>query len=308
MRISKSRLTVFLAMACWVLSLLDRPVEASSNDLVLSAEQAGSRVIVRVGDDEFTQYKFDSAQKYPYFWPINGPRSGRSVTTESSQPWPHHHSLFFGCDKVNGGNYWQDANDRGQIRSMGVKVLQAKGKSVVIRDHCRWERPDHPAVFDDLRVYTITAPSVDLRWIEVDVTLTALVNVHVPKTNHSLFSVRVSKDLSVAGGGTLINANNQRAEAGTFGQRAIWCDMSGTLGDEVEGIAVLVHPENAWSPCRWFTRDYGFMSPTPMYWLDDAGWRLPRGKSIRLRYLVVIHAGDAEAAHLSGVFNHWAGR
>jgi hypothetical protein len=39
----------------------------------------------------------------------------------------------------------------------------------------------------------------------------------------------------------------------------------------VEGIALLDHPGNPWSPCKWFTRDYGFISPSPFNWLDQAG-------------------------------------
>ena len=76
-----------------------------------------NQVVVTVGGQLFTCYKFDAAQKYPYFWPVNGPASGKSITTETSEPYPHHHSLFFGCDRVNGGNYWQESNERGQILS-----------------------------------------------------------------------------------------------------------------------------------------------------------------------------------------------
>ena len=85
----------------------------------LSVERLDDRIVVRVDDRTFTCYRFGAGQKYPYFYPVNGPRSGVSVTTESSLPWPHHRSLFFGSDKVNGGNYWQEGNDQGQIVSRG---------------------------------------------------------------------------------------------------------------------------------------------------------------------------------------------
>ena len=74
----------------------------------LRAEQLDDRIRVTLGDQLVTEYRYSPAQKYPYFYPVVGPRTGESVTTESSEPYPHHQSLFFGLDFVNGGNYWQD--------------------------------------------------------------------------------------------------------------------------------------------------------------------------------------------------------
>ena len=81
----------------------------------LQAKIETDKIVVTIQDQLFTCYKFADSQKYPYFWPVNGPASGQSITTETSEPYPHHHSLFFGCDRVNGGNYWQESNARGQI-------------------------------------------------------------------------------------------------------------------------------------------------------------------------------------------------
>jgi len=302
------RRTAFAGSLVIILLIGGFCVEAVCGQIPVSAERSGKEIVVRVGKKVFTKYKFAESQKYPYFWPVNGPQSGKSVTTESSQPWPHHHSLFLGCDHVNGGNYWQDVNRRGQIVSKEVKLLQAKGNSVVIQDRCTWERPDHPAVFEDKRRFTLTAPSDAVRIIDADITLTALVDVQVTKTNHSLFSARVKKELSVKGGGTMINSAGQRGEKATFGRKAKWLDMSGRRDGVIEGIAILDHPKNPWSPCRWFTRDYGFMSPTPMNFLGKEGWQLAKGESVRLRYRVVVHQGSADEANLSALFDQWAGK
>ena len=102
----------------------------------VEAKVQGDQVVVSVAGEVFTCYKFGAGQKYPYFWPVNGPASGQSITTETSQPYPHHHSLFFGCDRVNGGNYWQDVNERGQIVSQGPKIVEAAGQRVAFTDTC----------------------------------------------------------------------------------------------------------------------------------------------------------------------------
>jgi hypothetical protein len=268
----------------------------------VSAQLEQEQVKVFVADRLFTGYKFAKSQKYPYFWPVNGPLSGKSITTETSQPYPHHHSLFFGCDRVNGGNYWQEGNERGQIVSLGPKLIETSGRHVLFTDKCLWQQPGKKPIMLDSRRIVIAAPSESLRFIDFDITLDPLVDIHILKTNHSLFSARVMPELSVSSGGRLINAEGKAGEEGTWGVASPWCDYSGTRDNVTEGIAILQHPANRWFPCNWFTRDYGFFSPTPMFWLKDGFLDLPKGETLTLRYRVVIHAGDVEAANIDGLF------
>lgn len=268
----------------------------------LQAKIEAGKVVVTIGDQLFTCYKFDASQKYPYFWPVNGPTSGQSVTTETSQPYPHHHSLFFGCDRVNGGNYWQDVNERGQILSAGPKLVTSSGRQVVITDRCHWRRPGQEPIMLDTRRIRITAPSETLRYIDFQIRLEPLTDIRILKTNHALFSARVAPELSVKSGGTLINAEGKQTEKGTFATPSPWCDYSGTRTGKTEGLAIFQHPSNRWYPCRWFTRDYGFFSPTPMYWLENDRLELPKGQALTLNYRVVVHTGDAQNAQIATLF------
>ncbi len=279
------------------------PTQAAEQELTVRLD--GDRVAVHVDGKLFTAYKFADSQKYPYFWPVNGPVSGKSITTESSQPYPHHHSLFFGCDKVNGGNYWQDVNKRGQIVSKGPKITEASGKRVLFSDECLWRRPGFEPIISDTRRIVISAPSEDVRLIDFEITLKPLVDIEILKTNHALFSARVVPELSVKSGGTLVNAEGKTAEAGTFGKNSPWCDYSGTRNGVIEGIAILQNPANRWFPSKWFTRDYGFFSPTPMYWLEAGRLELPKGKTVELKYRVVVHAGDAKQARIAEKFEQY---
>jgi hypothetical protein len=260
------------------------------------------RVVVNVDGELFTCYKFASSQKYPYFWPVNGPLSGKSITTETSEPYPHHHSLFFGCDRVNGGNYWQDVNERGQIFSQGPKIVKASGQQIVLTDTCLWKQPGKEPVIEDQRQITICAPSEKLRIIDFKIIVKPLVDIEILKTNHSLFSARVVPELSVQSGGTLINAEGNTSEKGTFGAASAWCDYSGMRDDITEGIAILQNPKNRWYPSKWFTRDYGFFSPTPMYWLEGDKLTLAKGEKSTLEYRVVVHGGDSKTANIAGLF------
>lgn len=269
----------------------------------LSAYAFGANVWVRLDNRVFTCYRANVDQKYPYFYPLTGPTTGLPMTDETCEPYPHHRSVFFGCDRVNGANYWQEGNDRGQIVSRGPKLapLRRQGGSnqtgaAVITDVCDWRVPGESPVIEDQRRYTITAPSRDVRLLDVDITVAAKVDIHISRTNHSLFGVRVARELAPVGGGLLINGNGQIGEKATLGLPARWCGYQGQRLGITESIVVMDHPGNPWSPdCPWFTRDYGNISPTPFLWIDEQkGWDLPAGKSIRLRYRVVVARGGIE--------------
>ena len=278
---------------------------AGSTAPAMSAERLDDRIVVRVKNQTFTSYRFGAGQKYPYFYPVNGPLSARTITTESAMPYPHHRSLFFGCDKVNGGNYWQEGNEQGQIVSRGASIAKNGPDFVLLQDDCEWRKPGQNPIIADHREIRIEAPTAELRIIDFHVTMTALADIRIERTNHALFSARVEPELSVRGGGTLINAEGATAEKGTYGIGSAWCDYSGTHLGVTEGIAIFDSPQNRWFPCKWFTRDYGFFSPTPMEWIGPEGFTLKQGDRLPLRYRVVVHAGGVRQAGIGNLFHQW---
>jgi len=276
----------------------------------LKAEIKGTQIDVSVEGKLFTSYRFDAKLKKPYLWPVIGPKSGKSVTVESvADQFPHHNSVWFGCDRVNNQNFWQPHGkiENGHVKSVGAKLVQAAGDAVVFTDECIWQKPGAEPVIRDQRRVAISAPSPDLRLIDFEITLRMLTDVTIKKTNHSLFSVRMMPELSVKAGGILVNAQGDRGEKKTFGVASPWCGFYGTRDGIVEGVALLQHPANRWYPCKWFTRDYGFMSPTPMYWPSNGKeQRFPKGEELTLQYRVVVHAGDAEQTGIAKLFGVYA--
>ena len=269
----------------------------------LNAVKVGSKINVTIDGKFFTSYIFTSDEKYPFFYPVNGPLSGGSVTSMRNGEYPHHSSLFFGCDQVNGGNYWQEGLERGRIISVNAEILQEGGDTVTISDECIWSRPGVLSPIKDNRRIIITSPSPSVRQIDFEITMEMLTEVHILKTNHSLFSVRMASDLSVKNGGMMINAEGARGEKDTFGKPSAWMDYSGKRGEFHEGLAILQHPSNPWYPSPWFTRDYGFISPTPMYWPENGAETVfKKGDVLRLRYRVLVHGGSAEEAKIGELF------
>jgi hypothetical protein len=282
---------------------------AGENTDGLTTYQLGPQLWVRLNNRPLTCYRAHRSQKYPYLHPLAGPLSGMSLTDETTLPWPHHRSLFFGCDRVNGGNYWQEDYEKGQVLSTGPKLGKATRDSVEILDACEWQKPGGPVVMKDQRKITVTVAGDRLRFVDWEIEWQAVENVTVLKTNHSLFSMRAALDITPKGGGNLVNAEGDAGEKGTFGKKSAWCDFFGkranAAGEVVEGIAIFDHPKNPWAPTPWFTRDYGFASPTPMNFVEKQ-WELAAGKSVSLRYRVVLHAGTPKEAGLDAVYKEWA--
>jgi len=275
----------------------------------ITAVKVGSRIDVSIDGKFFTSYIFAENEKYPFFFPVNGPLSGVSVTSMRNAEYPHHSSLFFGCDMVNGGNWWQEGLERGRIISVNAEIVKQGGDTAIITDECIWSRPGAVSPIKDSRKYIITAPSKDMYQIEVEIVMEMLTDVRILKTNHSLFSARMSADLSVRNGGTMINAEGLKGEKETFGKKSAWIDYYGKRGTGFEGLAILQHPSNPWYPSPWFTRDYGFMSPTPMYWPEnDKDMFFKKGTVLTLRYLVAVHSGDYNQAKISEVFKSFSSR
>jgi hypothetical protein len=276
----------------------------------VSSYPFGANLWVRVDGRPFTCYRANQDQKGPYFFPIYGPATGLPMTEEAGEPYPHHRSLFFGCDAVNGYNFWQTGNDRGQIVSRGPQedlAVKDSSRTAAISDVCDWRVPGQKPIIEDTRRFEICAPSADLGQIYAHITLKALADIHVKTTNHSFFALRCDRGLAPAGGGKLINSKGDSGEKATYGKPAAWCGFEGTRLGVTESIVMLDHPKNPWGPdCPWFTRDYGFISPTRLMWVDAGGWRLRAGEAIALRYQVLVMKGRIEKDRVDPIWQEFA--
>lgn len=279
------------------------PMETILAQGTVTAEKIGSKIDVYIDGRFFTSYTFSQDNKYPFFYPVNGP-SGASVTSMRNSNYPHHSSLFFAADHVNEGNYWQEGLDEGQIISVKTDILESGGDRVVIADECLWVRPGAESPIKDTRRITITSPGDNIYKIVFEVSLLPLQDVTIERNNHSLFSGRMDPDLAVINGGTMINADGEKGEDGTFGEVSDWIAYYGERGSGVEGMTIMQHPDNDWSQAPWFTRDYGFFSPTPIYWPEDeeAGTFMRKGEAVDLKYGVIVHKGNPDEAGIPGLF------
>jgi hypothetical protein len=310
-RIYFTVITLFMTVLMYGQStVFSAAIRDGSKETVVSAVENGEQIDVSIDGRLFTSYCFHSNEKYPFFFPVNGPVSGSGVTSMRNEEYPHHSSLFFSCDRVNGGNYWQEGLERGRIVSTGVSLMaqsnETAGSQIIIEDECIWQRPGAESPIIDRRKITISSPSKNLFQLDFDVEMKMLMDVTILQTNHSLFSIRLAPDLSVKQGGVMVNADGNQGEKETFGKVSPWMDCYGTRETGVEGIALLQHPSNKWFPSPWFTRDYGFVSPTPMYWPQDGkATVLKKGEKVKLRYRVLVHGGDTKQADIDKLYEQY---
>lgn len=266
---------------------------------------ADKNLWIRKDNQVIAAYRTDPNQKYPYIYPLAGPISRVSVTSESAQPWPHHRSVFMGADRVNKGNYWQEGSDRGQIFSTKLELKRAEKDEVEFTDICVWKHPEQDPIIEDARKYVLSWKNPDYYTLDLDFSMKMLQDVHIEKTNHGFFGVRVEQDLAPAGGGNLVSSEGGVGEKETFSKPAKWMAFYGKRRfnpSVTEGVAVFCPPKEPFENCPWFTRDYGNISPMPFLFREE-GFSWKKGETLKGLYRIVVFAGTPADVDLTSLWN-----
>lgn len=249
----------------------------------------GTRIQVHIDDNLFTAYRFSPDQHLPYFYPLIAP-DGTGVTIEFPAPYPHHRSLWLGHGNVNGTDFWKGGPKNGRIIHTGI-LWSEEGEEAILAVQAEWKTPEGQTLLTDERYFRFWGEG-NFRFLDAEFLLRPEGgSVLLGRTNHALFSVRVHPSLSVLGGGRLRNSEGGINEAGTMGKEARWCLYERVSAGKSVGIAVFDHPLNPWHPPPWFTRDYGFFSPSPFYWRE---FLLTPDTTLRLRYRVVVFSASLD--------------
>ncbi|OHB65075.1 MAG: hypothetical protein A2Y77_11880 [Planctomycetes bacterium RBG_13_62_9] len=112
--------------------------------------------------------------------------------------------------------------------------------------------------------------------------------------------------------GRILDDQGRRNEKGIWGQPAAWCDYSGWIGDTFAGVMVMPDPRND-LPCRWHTRDYGFLAANPF---GQAVFtrgpvrqtEVKPGQPFRLRFGILIHSGGEDNVDLDAAYRDYLQR
>ncbi len=294
---------------------------ACNNDTSQSVEAVADedRITVMVNGEVFTAYLFGQEHKYPFFYPVNGPQSGTSVTTWNQEPYPHHSSLYISLDwvrseNVERGNYWQPRHEleTGQVFSRNARILENDGNRVVLQDETDWIVPETGTHhFRERRAVAIWAPSPTVRVMDFEFEFDVLKDLSIARpTGHSFFSARMNPEIAVGderrgadwahlGTGQIIDSEGNLNEAGTREGYAAWAAYYGQNSGVMEGLAIIQHPSNSFYPGQWITRDYGFFSPSSFGFIEEP-LKMAEGQKLNFKYRVIVFSGTHEEADITG--------
>ena len=317
-------------------------VSAGLAALTASAQVAITRgpekISIAIGGKPFSDFYIAGDQVVkPYLYPLRA-ATGTYVTRAwplektaeedkafadgvIKQDHPHQRGLWFAHDKVNGLDFWNIAPldqspynkpDRGKIVLNKVVRVSSGRKSGTIAAVFDWKDHDGNTLLTESRLMTFYADPAR-RVMDFDITLTAVAKVVFGDSKDGTFGMRLRPVLQEdTGTGHITNADGLVGEKAVWGKTSKWCDYSGTIGDEKVGVTILDNPANPHSPVHWHVRAYGLFAANPFgsstFTGDksqDSPTTLEAGKSLRFRYRVIIHPGDAASANIPAEWDRY---
>jgi hypothetical protein len=246
----------------------------------------------------------------PFLYPVNGPDD--IGLTEFGKPHDpagshaHHYSLWIAHNSVDGIDFWSERG--GIIAHESLDEMEDGPIFARLVQKARW-RNDSRDILRETRTITAYKSTESFRALDIELALTpaASNNVTFGKTTFGFLAVRVAQSMTVFDGAGEIRASAGKLnESGAHLTHANWLDQSGPISqDKWGGIAILDSPDNQNFPTGWHCRNDGWAGAA---FNMDAPYVLESSKTLRLRYRLILHRGDAVKANIDRRFEEWAAR
>jgi hypothetical protein len=281
-------------------SLTLRPAPGAGPAERVTLADTGAGIDVRLPDGLLTTYRYADNPARPCFYPVLAP-GGVPVTRHwpirtdvpgETSDHPHQRSMWIAYGDVNGTDNWSHEENHGYTKHLSIDALLSGPVFGRFRTSSRWTDARGAALLDQ------------------DLTLTACAGpVTLGDTKEGgMISVRVASSMDVDRGGRIENAYGGIDEAETWGKAAHWCDYAGEVDGKRVGVAIMDHPDSFRYPTYWHVRNYGLMAANPFALSEYTGGvkngthRIEAGASIRFRYRILLHAGDAQQADVRSAY------
>ena len=257
------------------------------------------------------KFHYGDDQDVPYFHPL-ATSTGQVLSWNSPPDHLWHHGLWFSWKYLNEVNYWE------HNRETGKPDGRTGWSNVCVETHDDWSaeismtldyRPaaGGEPVMEEQRSIKISSPQSDgsyrIEWSSIFAAPSAdvLLDRTPPKGQswggYAGLSIRFAKDLterqasSSAGPITFGDGNRHRSRASAI-------DYSGLIDGQSVGVAFLDHPGNPRHPTPWYLIRSPAMGYINAALLNDEPLTLESGKTLTLRYRLVVHLGRWDAEHL----------
>ncbi len=260
----------------------------------------------------------------PYLHPLRS-ASGKIVTrrwpmeqnTGEPTDHPHHKGVFFGHGDVNKVNFWANEpnpkqTNQGVVKLHEVSQIKSGKRSGTIVASFDWSDPKGKLLLTEKRTVTFYAGG-DTRIVDFDFLLIPSGKIVFGDDKEGFFAVRVNQGLQEDKSiGLMTNSEGAEHEKNIWGKPANWVDFQGKIDDEPLGIAFFDHPENPRHPQRWHARGYGLFAVNPFCLAGCTGDKSLNGEyvlepdqTLRLRYRLMIHPGDAKSAKVAEMYEKY---
>jgi hypothetical protein len=271
----------------------------------ITTESHSDRVSVLLDGKPLTALHFSSKWDKPFLYPIRTvsglvisrgwpvePRPGES----DDHPW--HRGIWFGHGDINGEDFWREKKDGSTSRllvsgeprvsadavEISLAMVTPKGARLgTVAERFRFRRQGNLILIDSA-VSVHAGRGVPLRFGD---------------TEDGGFGFRLADEFRQDRGAELMNSERRTGTENIWGRSAKWVKYSASIGGKRAGVAVLDHPSNLRHPTRWHARGYGLCAANPFSLKSftnnktaDGSHTAPAGRSLELRYLIVIHEGE----------------
>jgi hypothetical protein len=279
---------------------------------------------IRVGGELFSVYNCSNNLARPFLHPVLLP-GGIAVTRSfpmqdvegEKRDHPHHRSLWSAYGEVSETDNWSEAPGKhARIQHDAFDHIYEGPVFGGFEASAFWTDVSGVPLMREKRRVLVYNAGNDRRLLDYTLSLTPIERevVYGDTKEGGLLSVRVATSMDGNQGGRIENSEGGVGEKECWGKPARWCDYSGQVKGQTVGIAVLDHPQNFRSPVRWHARDYGLMTTncfgTSTFEGEKDGhrgeYRQPAGETLRFRYRVLIHHGDARSAHVEETWKAFA--
>jgi len=270
--------------------------------------EPGRAVSLRAGEKTLWSYHFAAGEGFPYFHPVATP-DGTCLTALAPADHPWHRAVWFSWKYLNGVNYWDWGGKRvavpdGRTRRTGEEIVELGPKRASVTFDLQYASADEVVLTERRRV-TVEQPRADgsyaLDWHltftapDKDVLLERTPPDEKPWGGYGGLSYRATGAMRQF---RVIDSEGRRG-AEAHGKPARCMDFSGLVGPAgtPAGVAMFDHPDNPRHPSPWYVsvKGMGYFNPA---FLFAEPYTLPAGKSLTLRYRLLVHPGAGDAARL----------